>query len=98
MLFKIALQVMVLIERTARQTSNTAIAALMTSCPIERMSAIINPNTCLSPSSISSRTVPIADDAIYGFVSKLNALQLEILGILEVSALCYSYQYLIDSS
>ena len=42
--------------------------------------------------------LPLPDGKTYGFVSELNALQQDILPVLEVPLHCYDYQYLFDSS
>ena len=97
-LFKIALQIIVLIERTARQNIQQRDRGLDGFMP--------NRNDVRNPKAeyllgefqyIVAGLVPMADGSTHGFVSELNALQLDILSVLDVPKDCYSFQYLFDS-
>ena len=98
-LFKIALQIVVLIERTSRGNIEKRNKGLDNFMPNRK--DVRNPRTEYMLSEfqyIVSGTLPMPDDKEYGFVSKLNPLQKDILSILEVPVKCYSYEYLFDSS
>ena len=99
MLFKIALQIVVLIERTARSNIQARDRGLDDFMPNRK--DVRNPRSehlLTAFQYIVKGVVPMPDGTKHGFVSKLDDLQLQILAILEVPAHCYSYPYLIDSS
>lgn len=97
-LFKIALQVIVLIERTARKNINERDRGLDDFMPNRK--DVRNPRTeylLKEFEFIVKGEIPLPDGKLYGFVSKLNELQSDILSILEVPEECYTYQYLFNS-
>jgi transposase len=99
MLFKIALQIVVLIERTARNNIQARDRGLDDFMPNRK--DVRNPRSeqlLTAFQYIVKGVVPMPDGTKHGFVSKLDDLQLQILAILEVPVHCYSYPYLIDSS
>jgi transposase len=99
LLFKIALQMVVLIERTARQSIRERDYGLDNFMP-NRID-VRNPRTeymLKEFEDIVKGEIPLPDGHTYGFVSELNALQHEILSILQVPLCYYDYQYLFDSS
>jgi transposase len=99
LLFKIALQMVVLIERTARQSIRERDYGLDNFMP-NRID-VRNPRTeymLKEFEDIVKGEIPLPDGHTYGFVSELNALQHEILSILHVPLCYYDYQYLFDSS
>ena len=98
-LFKIALQVIVLIERAARKNIQARDQGLDNFMP--------NQNDYRTPKAeyllqkfehIVSGKIRLPDGNDYGFVSELTELQRDILTILDVPEDCYSYPYLFDSS
>lgn len=98
-LFKIALQLVVLIERTARQNIQQRDRGLDDFMPNRK--DVRNPKAEYLLSEfqyVVTGHVPLPDGQTYGFVSQLSHVQKEILSILEVPMDCYSYQYLYDSS
>ncbi len=98
-LFKIALQMVVLIERTARKNINDREYGLDGFMP--NRSDVRNPKSeymLKEFEDIVKGEIPIPGSDTYGFVSELNPLQRDILSILEVPTECYDYQLLIDSS
>ncbi len=98
-LFKIALQLVVLIERTARQNIQQRDRGLDDFMPNRK--DLRNPKAEYMLSEFQylvTGHVPLPDGQTYGFVSQLSHVQKEILSILEVPTDCYSYQYLYDSS
>ena len=99
LLFKIALQMVVLIERTARKNIRERDYGLNNFMP--------NRVDVRKPRSeymlkefedIVKGEMPLPDGNTYGFVSELNTLQRDILSVLEVPLNYYEYQYLFDSS
>lgn len=95
LLFKIALQVIILIERTARKNINERDKGLDGFMPNRK--DVRNPRTeylLKEFEYIVKGDMILPDGKIYGFVSKLNELQSDILSILEVPEECYTYQYL----
>jgi transposase len=98
-LFKIALQVIVLIERTARENISLKDKGLDKFMPNRK--DVRNPRTenLLADFQfvVSGETV-LPDGNRYGFVSELTDLQEDILSILEVPLECFSYGYLFDTS
>jgi transposase len=99
LLFKIALQMVVLIERTARKNIRKRDYGLDNFMP-NRVD-VRNPRSeymLKEFEDIVKGELPLPDGNIYGFVSELNTLQLDILSVLEVPLNYYEYQYLFDSS
>jgi transposase len=98
-LFKIALQVIVLIERTARQNIELRDKGLNNFMPNRK--DVKNPRTEYLLSEfqyIVSGQIMIPDGQTCHFVSELNELQKDILSILGVPIECFTYEYLFDSS
>ncbi len=98
-LFKIALQVVVLIERSARTNINNRDKGLDNFMPNKK--DVRNPGTEYMLSEfqyIVSGQVPMPTGQIAGFVSELNPLQKDILKILDVPLEYYSYEYLFNTS
>jgi transposase len=97
-LFKMALQIIVLIERTARDNINQRDKGLDKFMPNRK--DVRNPRTENLLASfqyvVSGETV-LPDGNRYGFVSELTPLQQDILSILEVPVDCFSYEYLFDT-
>ena len=94
-LFKIALQLTVLIERTARKNIDERDRGLDNFMP--------NRHDVRNPTSgkllqkfehMVSGAITLPTGDTYNFVSQPNALQRDILSILEVPEYCYSYEYL----
>lgn len=99
LLFKIALQMVVLIERTARQNIAQRDCGLDDFMPNQK--DVRNPRSeymLKEFEDIVKGHIPLPDGNTYGFVSELNRLQKDILSILEVPHHYYQYQYLFDSS
>jgi len=99
LLFKIALQMVVLIERTARKNIHERDYGLDNFMPNRR--DVRNPRSeymLKEFEDIVKGEMTLPDGNTYGFVSELNPLQLDILAILEVPAYYYEYQYLFNSS
>jgi transposase len=99
LLFKIALQMVVLIERTARKNIRERDYGLENFMP-NRVD-VRNPRSeymLKEFEDIVKGEMPLPDGNTYGFVSKLNTLQRDILSVLEVPLNYYEYQYLFDSS
>jgi len=97
-LFKIALQMVVLIERTARANVKNRDRGLDNFMPNRK--DVRNPGTEYMLAEfqyIVSGKIPIPGGEVSGFVSELNPLQKDILQILEVPIEYYSYEYLFDS-
>jgi transposase len=98
-LFKIALQMVVLIERTARSNITQRDKGLDHFMP-NRMD-VRNPKAeylLREFQYIVSGHLRLPDGNNYGFISELTALQKDILAILEVPEECYTYGYLFNSS
>jgi transposase len=98
-LFKIALQVVVLIERTGRANIKSRDKGLDNFMPNKK--DVRNPSTEYMLAEfqyIVSGEVPIPGGDVSGFVSELNPLQKNILHILEVPLEYYSYGYLFNTS
>jgi len=98
-LFKIALQVIVLIERAARGNINERGKGLDKFMPNRK--DVRNPKTEYMLSEfqyVVKGEMILPDGAKYGFVSELTDLQRDILEILEVPMECYTYGYLFDTS
>ena len=99
LLFKIALQMVVLIERTARKNIRERDYGLDNFMP-NRVD-VRNPRSeymLKEFEDIVKGELPLPDGNTYGFVSELNSLQRDILSVLEVPLNYYEYQYLFDSS
>ena len=99
LLFKIALQMVVLIERTARNNIRERDRGLDNFMP--NRSDVRNPRSeymLKEFEDIVKGQMPLPDGNTYGFVSELNALQRDILSILEVPVHYYDYKFLFDSS
>ena len=93
------MQIVVLIERTARQSIRERDYGLDNFMP-NRID-VRNPRSeymLKEFEDIVKGEMPLPDGHTYGFVSELNALQHDILSILEVPLCYYDYQYLFDSS
>ena len=99
LLFKIALQMVVLIERTARKNICKRDYGLDNFMP-NRVD-VRNPRSeymLKEFEDIVKGEMPLPDGNTYGFVSELNKLQRDILSVLEVPLNYYDYQFLFDSS
>jgi transposase len=98
-LFKIALQVVVLIERTARKNIRTRDKGLDNFMPNRKDHRTPKAEYLLQKFEyVVSGNMRLTDGNDYGFVSELTELQSDILKILDVPDHCYSYAYLFDSS
>ena len=99
LLFKIALQMVVLIERTARKNIRQRDYGLDNFMP--NKTDVRNPRSeymLKEFEDIVKGLMPLPDGNIYGFVSELNDLQRDILSVLGVPVYYYDYQFLFDSS
>jgi len=99
LLFKIALQMVVLIERTARKNIRERDYGLDDFMP--NRADVRNPRSefmLKEFEDIVKGEMPLPDGNTYGFVSELNALQRDILSVLKVPLYYYDYRYLFDSS
>jgi hypothetical protein len=99
LLFKIALQMVVLIEKTARKNIHQREHGLDGFMPNRK--DVRNPRSeylLKEFEDIVSGQMPLPDGPSYGFISELNALQREILSILQVPLCWYDYTFLFDSS
>jgi len=97
-LFKIALQMVVLIERTARANIKKEEKGLDNFMPNKK--DVRNPRAEYMLAEfqyIVSGKVPMPGGEILGFISELNALQQHILHILEVPLEYYSYECLFNT-
>jgi len=97
-LFKIALQVIVLIERSARINITKRDKGLDKFMPNRK--DVRNPKTeylLAEFQYIVKGEMVLPDKNTYGFVSELNNLQKDILSVLEVPLRCFSYEYLFDT-
>ena len=98
-LFKIALQIIVLMERTARNNISSRNKGLDDFMPNKKDYRTPKAEYLLQKFEfVVTGRMPLADGKIYGFVSELNDLQIDILDILEVPAECFSFEYLFDTS
>jgi len=98
-LFKIALQILVLIERTARKNIDNRDRGLDGFMPNKK--DVRNPRSefmLKEFEDIVQGKMQMPDGKHYGFVSQLNELQKDILSILVVPHYYYEYQNLVDSS
>jgi len=98
-LFKIALQVIVLIERAARKNIQARDKGLEDFMPNRKDYRTPKAEYLLQKfEHVVSGNMRLPDGENYGFVSELTELQSDILAILDVPKHCYSYEYLFDSS
>jgi len=98
-LFKIALQIIVLMERTARNNICSRNKGLDDFMPNKKDYRTPKAEYLLQKFEfVVTGRMPLADGKIYGFVSELTDLQQDILDILEVPAECFSFRYLFDTS
>ena len=98
-LFKIALQIIVLIERTAGNNIRSRNKGLDDFMPNKKDYRTPKAEYLLRKfEHIVTGRMPLADGKIYGLVSELSRLQNDILDILEVPEKCHSFQYLFDTS
>ena len=98
-LFKIALQVIVLIERTARRNIEARNKGLDDFMPNKKDYRKPKAEYLLQKfEHIVSGNMRLPNGNNYGFVSELTTLQADILKILEVPRHCYSYACIFDSS
>ena len=96
-LFQIALQIIVLIERTARKNIEKRDKGLDNFMPNKK--DVRNPTTenlLLAFQYIVCGLIIFSDDQQLGFVSELTELQKDILELLEVPLECYTYEYIFD--
>ena len=97
-LFKIALQIVVLVERTARANIQQHDRGLDDLMPNRK--DVRNPKAehlLAAFEHVVKGAMPGPSGTTCGFVSKLTALQHEIITVLEVPPKCFSYKYLADS-
>jgi len=98
-LFKIALQIIVLMERTARNNIGNRNKGLDDFMPNKKDYRTPKAEYLLQKFEfVVTGRMPLSDGKIYGFVSELTDLQHDILDILGVPAECFSFQYLFDTS
>jgi len=98
-LFKIALQIIVLIERTARDNIGIRNKGLDDFMPNKKDYRTPKAEYLLQKfEHVVTGHMRLPDGNHYGFVSELSQLQSDILDILGVPAECYSFQYLFDTS
>ena len=98
-LFKVALQVIVLIERAARKNIQARDKGLDDFMPNRKDYRTPKAEYLLQKfEHVVSGNMRLPDGENYGFVSELTELQSDILAILDVPEHCYSYAYLFDSS
>lgn len=98
-LFKIALQVVVLIERTTRKNIDKRDKGLNDFMPNQKDYRSPKAEYLLQKfEHVVSGSVSFPDGNEYGFISELTPLQSDILSLLDVPEHCYSYKYLFDSS
>ena len=98
-LFKIALQIVVLVERTARFDIQKRDCGLNDLMPNRK--DVRNPKAehlLAAFEHVVKGAMPGPSGTTCGFVSKLTALQNEIITVLEVPPQCFSFKYLADSS
>lgn len=98
LLFKIALQMVVLIERTARKNIDARDRGLDGFRPNQK--DVRNPKSeymLKEFEDIVKGQMKLADGSHYAFVSELTELQKDILSLLDVPACYYEYQHLFDT-
>jgi transposase len=94
-LFKIALQVLVLIERAARGNIEQRDKGLDNFLP--NRNDVRNPTTeniLAAFEYVVKGEFTLPDGSQYGFVSELTEVQEDILQVLDVPNFCYSYDYI----
>jgi transposase len=99
LLFKIALQIVVLIERTARKNIDRRDRGLDGFMPNRK--DVRNPRSeymLKAFEDVVRGEMNLPDGKAYGFVSELNDLQRDILGLLEIPSHYYDYLYLFFDS
>lgn len=99
LLFKIALQIIVLIERTARKNIFQRERGLDNFMP--NRNDVRNPRTEFMLAEfqyVVRGEMRLPDGHNYGFVSELTPLQVDILSILEVPLEVYTYEYLFQKN
>lgn len=99
LLFKIALQMVVLIERSARKNIDERDRGLDRFMPNRK--DVRNPRTeymLKAFEDIVQGELQLPDGKTYGFVTALTELQKDILSILAVPIHYYQYQYLFDTT
>jgi transposase len=99
LLLKIALQMVVLIERTARESIHQRDCGLDGFMPNRK--DVRNPRSeylLKEFEDIVRGHMPLPDGQTYGFISELKPLQRDILSILQVPLRWYDYAFLFDSS
>ena len=97
-LFKIALQVIVLIQRNARKNIGERDKGLDNFMPNRK--DVRNPRTenlLTEFQYVVSGEIPMPDGSHYGFVSELTDVQKDILSVVEVPFECFSYSYIFDT-
>jgi len=98
-LFKIALQIVVLIERAARRNIQARDKGLDDFMPNKKDYRTPKAEYMLQKfEHVVYGNMRLPDGNDYGFVSELTEVQSDILAILDVPERCYSYGYLFDSS
>ena len=98
-LFKIALQVIVLIERAARNNIQARDKGLDDFMPNKKDYRTPKTEYILQKfEHVVCGQMRLPDGKTYGFVSELTDLQSDILTILDVPHDCFSYRFLFDSS
>jgi transposase len=98
-LFKIALQITVLIERNARKSIQDRNKGLDDFMPNRK--DVRNPtaeNLLSEFQDVVQGEIPMQNGQSYGFVSKLTTIQQNILEILGIPLYYYSYEYLFNST
>jgi len=98
-LFKIALQILVLMERTARAKIAERDKGLDNFMPNKK--DVRNPSTEYMLAIfefVVCGTITLLDGSQQHFVSRLTDTQKNILSVLDVPEECYTYQYLFDTS
>jgi transposase len=98
-LFKIALQLLVLMERTARRNIEQRDRGLDQLMP--NRNDVRNPKTeslLAAFKYVVQGRVLLHDGSVHGFISQLTASQKDILTILEVPCDYFTYKFLFDSS
>jgi transposase len=97
LLFKIALQIVVLIERTGRQSIRERDRGLDGLMPNRK--DVRNPRSeylLKEFEDIVRGQMPLPNGQVYAFISELNSLQRDILSILDVPLYWYDYNFLFD--
>jgi transposase len=98
-LFKIALQIVVLIERTARNNIADRDEGLNNFMPNKK--DVKNPKAeylLAEFQYIVSGEMKLPDGKSYGFISELNDLQKDIISLLDIPEECFSYEYIFNAS